>query len=1641
MSHHTRVTHTPVTNINVPGGQKLTRQADNHFHCHLCNFVNNDPLKLRTHYSRGHPESSEGDGSARDIGADQDVSPDLDESENYNRGTPPISSPPIQLRSSAGPSKKRKRKRKAAPTDEAADLLNATGEGSAPHPTAVQNDAPPAFDSSSGPVDLTLLHKISFTVDPVYKLAICIDCECAVPAAHVRAHAVKQHSLRPPPSEQLDAILHFLRVFHVRYRGVITLPAKDKTMQEHFQFNHPDKQWRPNTAERNLQRIFEFRGRQSLVMVDISLIPSSTTNYDNYMTNVTKHRPAVDSDIYHVDSDTRSHGTFLAKMRWNQAIEGLPLPELLKAASAPGEQEPLLPDPAYSPPSSFPFQLLLTEAQTDSLQELLSLLKGLTRGRVSDLIQRVSFLFVATANDHITQDRFSCSLIRYLIVSHLLLDGTFELPSNIVPNLSCIQFCMRAVGVQEAYNHALDADEAAEGLLSYYQTNLKEVLTEGHRYPFTTLREEMHLLSAMAHSETRLPSLLWNEDHTVLQVDGSPFIVASLRDMIRAQLARANELLESLCEGLDMKDYDACLKKHLDPKNATHWPRDPLRKQTDGYSFLSDTDNPFRAFQSDLMKQIVETPDIFEKYHQASIARWFAQLAELHDLTFCLVHITSGGPARGTELETYRLINTRESPRTLYFVSGHLAFITGYNKSRQLSNFPERFVARPVYPPIQRLIMYLAGPLHHIADIWISTLNNSTHSLGPEVFAHFGKPLRSEDFSRILHTQTAQHLLVPMGLRVWRQMIKALMRHVVNVDIDDDGDQEEDALDESFGHTTGTGRSRYGLTWNDLPHLHEDMLSDIFRVSKRFWDWLERPASAPSPPLQPDMSYSQIHAEMAATLSKLQLAATQQTSTIELSTSNQTLILDMLRSTNQKIDRNHRAVIEGRGIVSQSAVQDLEPIDIAFARTQALQSYMGESGSKFKSVQQASAVEVISRGLPHLLVVMPTGSGKSAIYACPGFAERQGFRVVIITYRSLLDQAVQDARTRGLAYSVYPSREVDLFHSRLVFVSLEHAAQPEFRTWCVANKKAGLLRCIVIDEVHDAILASYYRHAFNQMFKLTDLGVQMLLMTATLSPLSEETLLEFLRMDPSSVRKIRMPTNRPEIQYRVARSSKESIDTDVLSAALGFNLEQHERGIIFVLTTTCCDELAETSGFPKYHGKLTDAERTQYMLQWRSGKSQWIVGTLAMAQGIDIRHVRVVINREISWGMVDFVTLETCRRRNLSLFLDGIDQTCTSILNAQLCDICLSHSHILKNEQEFYSSPLGRRLKAPPAVEPMTPAAPKTKSMGLPTPITAHTSAHERHALPSSPTPFRQRIDEAALLSDNERHPPRHPIIRSEKAPAEQPDRRSAIQRQKAPADQSSDEESDPRPAQRTRFEPTGSALALPQGNIAAGGSTFAPPARPRATAPASVIPPRASGSSSARGDHVTASNLDPIPSSPTPALGDGLPTAREGKTKHILQWCELHYRKCSVCLFYSEDVEHFAYNCPKGTLRTPEYRTAYKGALRFKSFRVICFGCLIPYDVHKDQPTPRLNNPFSCLYDDHLRPIAYLIYINQPIRNIVFPTLGLRPNQFINVQAYTAWLSVEEPHVDALPNVLEIIIAYMNLKIMGRLPSVTLGA
>jgi hypothetical protein len=116
-------------------------------------------------------------------------------------------------------------------------------------------------------------------------------------------------------------------------------------------------------------------------------------------------------------------------------------------------------------PQSSPFEFILTNAQVSSLSQLSAVLTGASHGSVTECVQKVSFEFLSTPNEHIMQDRFSCSLIRFIIIVHLLLDGTFEPASTIVPNLSCLQFCICAAAAYEGYMRISNGDQLDDGLL------------------------------------------------------------------------------------------------------------------------------------------------------------------------------------------------------------------------------------------------------------------------------------------------------------------------------------------------------------------------------------------------------------------------------------------------------------------------------------------------------------------------------------------------------------------------------------------------------------------------------------------------------------------------------------------------------------------------------------------------------------------------------------------------------------------------------------------------------------------------------------------------------------------------------------------------------------------------------------------------------------------------------------------------------------------------------------------------------------------------------------------------------------------------------------------------------------------------
>ena len=159
-------------------------------------------------------------------------------------------------------------------------------------------------------------------------------------------------------------------------------------------------------------------------------------------------------------------------------------------------------------------------------------------------------------------------------------------------------------------------------------------------------------------------------------------------------------------------------------------------------------------------------------------------------------------------------------------------------------------------------------------------------------------------------------------------------------------------------------------------------------------------------------------------------------------------------------------------------------------------------------MEQGQAIELVCRRHPHILVILRTGGGKSAVYQAPSFAKESGFHVVIIPYIALMDQALSDASVKGIPHcALSPSTlDVDIFQAKLIFVAIEYIPMERFHEWLSICFRARYLNGIVIDEAHEILLSQDYRNSFYELDYLGDIGCQIILLSATISPSIEPAL-------------------------------------------------------------------------------------------------------------------------------------------------------------------------------------------------------------------------------------------------------------------------------------------------------------------------------------------------------------------------------------------------------------------------------------------------------------------------------------------------------------------------------------------------------
>jgi ATP-dependent DNA helicase RecQ len=283
---------------------------------------------------------------------------------------------------------------------------------------------------------------------------------------------------------------------------------------------------------------------------------------------------------------------------------------------------------------------------------------------------------------------------------------------------------------------------------------------------------------------------------------------------------------------------------------------------------------------------------------------------------------------------------------------------------------------------------------------------------------------------------------------------------------------------------------------------------------------------------------------------------------------------------------------------------------------------------------QAEAVQAAMAG-SDVLVVMPTGSGKSLCYQLPAL-EMQGTTVVVSPLIALMRDQANRLRERGFTVaemsSAVPLAErrqaqetIAAGKAEFIFSTPERMAEPEFRA-TVRRQPVGLF---VVDEAH---CVSQWGHNFRPDYlsladAIDDLGrPTVLALTATATPEVIEDIRRCLRIPNAEV--VHTGFYRPNLDLSVFPVSGDEEKRARLLQLLAYT---RETTIIYCATVKAVEELTDFFAdigivAAGYHGRMKARRRTVVQNRFMNGELHRFVATNAFGLGIDKPDIRHVIH-------------------------------------------------------------------------------------------------------------------------------------------------------------------------------------------------------------------------------------------------------------------------------------------------------------------------------------------------------------------------------------------------------------------------------
>jgi hypothetical protein len=372
-------------------------------------------------------------------------------------------------------------------------------------------------------------------------------------------------------------------------------------------------------------------------------------------------------------------------------------------------------------------------------------------------------------------------------------------------------------------------------------------MIQGSRSPFNWACRLRMYAKKIRDSTTCLGYITWTDDgQKVLYKNVRDLSMVGFQTFVRTEVEKCQYALEEL-----LLLHPQERREDLNIAVSTYKLVDNPAENRNEWSFLQHNENllgPLPDRRSWLLDRVLSNEWLYEEFlgkdaagktvwRYGNAKAYKEKVTRFLELLLLLIHLTSGQPARRTEILSIRYMNTVHGHhRNIFIENGMVSTVTSYYKGYNVTGSTKiihRYLPKEVG---ELLVYYLWLILPFCQQLELLAFRNSAQT-SPFLWAKDkgGDAWDSSQLSRVMRREFELELGLPIGLSVYRHLAIAISRkHLPCGGFKRDYGLEDTNLDTQSSHSSWTAGSVYARGLQEAAG-HVDMRNSEYRSISRQW--------------------------------------------------------------------------------------------------------------------------------------------------------------------------------------------------------------------------------------------------------------------------------------------------------------------------------------------------------------------------------------------------------------------------------------------------------------------------------------------------------------------------------------------------------------------------------------------------------------------------------------------------------------------------------------------------------------------------------------------------------------------------------------------------------------------------------------